>query len=155
MAPKEIRLDRHVAASPDQVWAVLTDLDSAEQTLSGVTRVERVAGDGYEVGTRWRETRKMFGKEATEEMWVAEVDAPHRTVVKAHSSGTDYTTAFTVTGAGSGTDLTMVFSAEVGSPSFVTKLLMAVFGGIGTKATRKAMATDLDDIAARAEAAGR
>lgn len=155
MAPKEIRLERQVAATPDQVWAVLTDLDSAAQTLSGVSRVERVAGAGYEVGTRWRETRKMFGKEATEEMWVAEIDAPRRTVVKAHSSSTDYTTTFTVAPAGAGTELTMTFSAEVGSSSLVTKVMMAVFGGIGMKATTKAMATDLDDIAARAEAAGR
>lgn len=59
----------------------------------------------------------MFGKEATEEMWVAEIDAPRRTVVKAHSSGTDYTTTFTLTAAGPGTDLTMAFSAAVGSSS--------------------------------------
>ncbi|MGW5075187.1 SRPBCC family protein [Rhodococcus sp. NPDC004095] len=69
MPTNEIRLTRQVAATPERVWAVLTDLDAAEATLSGVTRVERVEGAGYDVGTRWRETRRMFGKEATEEMW--------------------------------------------------------------------------------------
>ncbi|SDD96753.1 SRPBCC family protein [Rhodococcus tukisamuensis] len=150
MASNEIRLTQHVAASPAKVWAVLTDLDNAQQTLSGVSRVERVSGEGYAAGTRWRETRKMFGREATEEMWVAEVEPERRTVVKAHSSGTDYTTAFTLVSAGEGTDLTMVFSAETGS-SLLLKIMMKLFGGIGMKATTKAMTQDLRDIATRAE----
>lgn len=146
-----IRLSRQVAAPPDRVWAVLTDLDGAEQTLTGVTRIERISGDGYEVGTRWRETRTMFGRDATEEMWVAEVEPAHRTVVKAGSAGTDYTTVFTLAPAGSGTSLTMTFSADAGK-SALNRLMAATVGRLGARFARKAMAADLRDIAARAEA---
>ncbi|MDV8008132.1 hypothetical protein [Rhodococcus sp. IEGM 1318] len=59
-------------------------------------RIERLAGEGYAVGTKWRETRKMMGKEATEDMWVTEVEAPSRTVVKANSHGMNYTSGFTL-----------------------------------------------------------
>ncbi|MCZ4558566.1 SRPBCC family protein [Rhodococcus maanshanensis] len=68
MPNTEIQLTGHVAATPAKVWAVLTDLDAAATTLTGVISTERVAGEGYAVGTRRRETRKMLGKEATEEM---------------------------------------------------------------------------------------
>ncbi|MFD4293893.1 SRPBCC family protein [Rhodococcus sp. NPDC058505] len=150
MPSNEIRLTTHVAATPERVWEVLTDLDGAEHTLSGVTRIERVGGDGYRVGTRWRETRTMFGREATEEMWVAEVDAPHRTVVRARSGGTEYATVFTLTPTGSGTDLAMTFAADPGT-SVLHRLLAATVGRLGAAVTRKVMTTDLRDIAARAE----
>ncbi|GAA4480824.1 SRPBCC family protein [Rhodococcus olei] len=152
MPGNEIRISRRVEAAPERVWAVLTDIDGADQTLSGVTGVERVSGEGYRVGTRWRETRRMFDKEATEEMWVAEVDPPHRTVVKAHSAGTDYTTTFDLSPAGDGTELTMTFSATVGS-STLHRLLAATLGRLAMKATARAMSTDLQDIATRVERA--
>ncbi len=69
MAELSISVTRHVNAPADTVWQVLTDLDNAADTLSGVIRIERLAGEGYAVGTKWRETRKMMGKEATEDMW--------------------------------------------------------------------------------------
>ncbi|MFF0817652.1 SRPBCC family protein [Rhodococcus sp. NPDC003318] len=150
MPTGRISVRRQVAASPDRVWAVLTDIDNAARTLTGVTRIERISGAGYEVGTRWRETRTMFGREATEEMWVAEVDPNRRTVVKARSAGTDYTTVFTLAPAAAGTDLTMTFSADAGSSAF-NRLLAATVGRLAMRFTRKAIAADLRDIAARAE----
>ncbi|WP_241566021.1 SRPBCC family protein [Prescottella agglutinans] len=59
MSSNEIRLHHVVDATPAAVWTVLTEIDRDAETLSGVSRVERVAGSGYEVGTRWRETRRM------------------------------------------------------------------------------------------------
>ncbi|WP_027502024.1 SRPBCC family protein [Rhodococcus sp. UNC363MFTsu5.1] len=152
MSNTEIQLTRHVAATPAKVWAVLTDLDAAATMLTGVIGTERITGEGYAVGTRWRETRKMLGKEANEEMWVAEVEPGRRTVVKANSRGADYTTSFTLAPSGAGTDLSMTFTADPDRSSFLARLLMKVFGRLGAKATEKMMAQDLRDIAAAAEA---
>lgn len=151
MPSNEIQMSQHVAASPERVWAVLTDLDAAPETLTGVIGFERVSGEGYVVGTRWRETRKMLGKEATEEMWVAEVDPGRRTVVKANSRGADYTTVFVLAPNGDGTDLTMTFAADPDKSSFFAKLMIKLFAGLAAKATSKMMAQDLRDIAAAAE----
>lgn len=152
MSRHMIELSQRVEAPPAKVWAVLTDLDRAQHTLSGVTRIERLSGDGYAVGTRWRETRKLLGKEATEEMWVTEVDPERRTVVKARSGGTDYTTVFTLQPDGAGTQLSMIFSGTTGELSFFPRLMMTLFGGLAMKATEKVMAQDLRDIAATATA---
>jgi carbon monoxide dehydrogenase subunit G len=149
----EIQLTQHVAATPAKVWAVLTDLDAAVTTLTGVISTERASGEGYAVGTRWRETRKMLGKEATEEMWVAEVEPERWTVVKANSRGADYTTVFALAPSGDGTDLTMTFAADPDKSSFFAKLMIKLFAGLASKATSKMMAQDLRDIAAAAEAA--
>lgn len=59
----ELHVVREIAAPQGRVWDTITDLATAPVTLSGVTRVERLdAGDAFGVGTRWRETRRMFGR---------------------------------------------------------------------------------------------
>lgn len=151
MSGHELRMERHVAAAPESVWQVLTDLDNAAETLTGVTRVEVLTGGPYAEGTRWRETRKMFGKEATEEMRVTQVEAPTRTTVEADSGGVHYVTVFTLTPESGGTRLEMTFTAQQPQGSLAKKLMWAAFGKLGMKATSKVMAQDLDDIARRAE----
>ena len=153
MSGHQVQIERDVAASPEEVWRVLTDLAHAAETLSGVSRVELLTDGPYTVGTRWRETRKMFGKEATEEMRVTAVEAPARTTVEADSAGVNYVTVFTLTPTGDGTRLAMAFTARQPDPSRVQKLTWAVFGKLGIKATSKVMARDLEDIARRAESA--
>ena len=152
MSDNEITLSREVRAPVETVWGVVTDIDSAVSTLSGVVAVERLSGPGYQVGTRWRETRKVMGKEAAEEMWVVEVETPSRTVIKARSSGADYTTVFMLHPTAAGTTIDMSFGADVRESSLLTKVANKVFGGLGTRITRKMMESDLADIAARAEA---
>ena len=151
MSGHQVQIERDVAASPEEVWRVLTDLDHAAETLSGVSRVELLTEGPYTVGTRWRETRKMFGKEATEEMRVTAVEAPARTTVEADSAGVNYVTVFTLTPTGDGTRLAMAFTARQPDPSRVQKLAWVVFGKLGIKATSKMMARDLEDVARRAE----
>lgn len=151
MTSDSIDLSRHVAAAPEQVWRVLSDIPGAAGTLSGVNRVEMLSEPPYGVGTRWRETRTMFGKQATEEMWVTAADAPHRTVVEAESAGTHYTTTFTVQPSGQGSLLKLEFAGKLVSESRLQVILWKAFGRIGLRAAAKAMRVDLDDIAAAAE----
>ena len=151
MADHQVQVQREIAASPETVWGVITDLHHAAETLSGVTRVEVLTDGPYAVGTRWRETRKMMGKEETQEMYVTELEAPIRTTVEAESGGVHYVSTFTLTPAASGTHLLMTFGGEQPDPSGVQKLAWTVFGRLGLRMARKVMVQDLDDIARRAE----
>ena len=142
---------REIEAPVEQVWAVLTDLDGAVENLSGVTRVERLDGAGYEVGTRWRETRKVLGKEATEEMTVTEVEPGRRTVITAESGGIAYRTEFTLAPTATGTQLTMTF-AGTSNATGVRAIIEKLMAPLGTAVTRKMMTADLADIARAAQA---
>ncbi|MDV5146190.1 SRPBCC family protein [Streptomyces sp. SBC-4] len=140
-------VERRVAASPGRVWEAITDLRDMPRVLSGVEKVEVLTEGGFGVGTRWRETRRMLGKEATEEMTVTECVPPDRYVTVADSHGMHYVSELILKADGDGgTTLRMTFSARPASdrtPGFVTRLLAR----FGAKAVAKALAKDLTDIA--------
>lgn len=148
----ELDLSRHVAADPDTVWSVLTDIPEAHRTLSGVVAVEILTTGPYEPGLRWRETRKMFGMKATEEMMVMAAEPPHSTTIVAENGGTKYTTVFTITpDAEGGSTLRMRLGAETAHAPAVSRVVMGLMGKFAEKSTRKTMEQDLADIAAEAE----
>ncbi|MCF4121075.1 SRPBCC family protein [Antribacter sp. KLBMP9083] len=151
MTGHRIEVERLVRAPAERVWAVLTDIAHADQTLAGVTKVEQVTEGPYRVGTTWRETRRMFGREDTQQMEVTLAEEPTRTVVESDSSGVHYVTEFTLTPTGDATRLRMSFTAVQARTNPMQKALWALFGTLGAKATEKMMANDLHDIAARAE----
>lgn len=146
-----VSLTQHINASAQQVWSVISDIPGSASTLSGVQSVEMLSEGPYAVGTRWKETRSMMGRTETVEMWVTQSDAPHSTTVKALQDGAFYTSRMTLAERDGGTDLTMTFGAELVNPSRLTRLGMAIFGRLGLRMTRKALAKDLTEIAAKAE----
>jgi carbon monoxide dehydrogenase subunit G len=147
----KIDTSRLVAAPADVVWSILIDLDASVDTMSAIQSIEILSGgQQFGVGTKWRETRTMFGKQATEVMWVTDIDPGISYVVEAESSGARYTTIMKVLSRGdSASELSMEFGAE--PTSTVAKVMSATVGKLFENAIRKALAQDLDDIAAAAE----
>ena len=153
MATHQLRLSRQIPATAEQVWAVITDIEAAPRTLSDVISVDLQTPGPYGVGTRWLETRKMFGFEGTEEMEVAVAEPPRRTVVVAEAGGANYRTEFLlspISGSPDAIELTLIFSAAPQDGGGLKGKLMGAMAKVGMKATRKAMEKDLEDIAAAA-----
>ena len=145
-----MQVERDVAAPPDAVWAVITDLEGSAEIISAIMSVERIGADsGFEVGTRWKETRKLFGREGTEEMEVTAIDEGRSYAVEADGSGAHYTSVMTIEPSGDGCRLSMSFESE---PTTFIARIGAAFGKLLEGSTRKMLATDLDEIAAAAEA---
>lgn len=139
-----------VAAPVARVWAVVCDLEAASDIITAITRVERLDdGEGFGVGTRWRETRTMFGREATEVMEVTTIEPERSYTVEADARGAHYRTIVGIEPHGERTRLSMTFGAEpTGS---VSKVMAATIGKLFERSTRKALQQDLTDIAAAAE----
>jgi carbon monoxide dehydrogenase subunit G len=145
-------VSREVSASADVVWTIMTDLENAADTISAIQSVVILSEpQGFNVGTTWRETRTMFGKQATEEMSVTQVDPGISYVVEAENHGARYTTIMKVVATGEGSSkISMSFDAE--PTGTMAKVMGATVGKLFENATEKALAQDLDDIAAAAEA---
>ncbi|MFF5639560.1 SRPBCC family protein [Streptomyces sp. NPDC012825] len=140
-------VERRVATSPGRVWETITDLPDLPRVLTGVRKVEVLTPGGFGVGTRWRETRRTLGREATEEMTVTACEPPDRYVTVADSHGTHHVSELTLTPDGTGsTVLRMTFSARPAhgrAPGAVGRLLAR----FGAKAVARALAKDLSDVA--------
>ncbi|MGP3925606.1 SRPBCC family protein [Streptomyces sp. 8N616] len=152
MSETQVVVERWIGAPVEKVWQALTDLESAPHVLSGVQSVEVLTPGPFGEGTRWRETRKMLGRTATEEMFVTECEKPSHCVVESEAHGAHYVSEFTLapqTDEEGGTTVRMSFSAT--PPGGFAGVMMKVFGGLGTKAVAKSIEKDLADVAAHVE----
>jgi hypothetical protein len=86
------------------------------------------------VGTRFRETREMFGRKATEEMTVAEIEPPRRLVLTAFNHGTAYRVEHLLTAESAGTRVTLA-----------ARLLMPL-GLLFRGTVRRQLVSDLADL---------
>lgn len=146
----ELSVTAEVGAPPARVWDVITDLDRSAAVITAITAIERLDdGEAFGVGTRWRETRTMFGREATEVMEVTRVESGTSYTVEADGRGAHYTSTLRVEAVDEGSRLSMTFAAEPSGTA--SRLMAATVGRLFEGSTRKALQQDLADIAAAAE----
>ena len=96
-------LTQHIHATPEKVWAVISDIPGSAATLSGIDAVQMLSDGPYGEGTRWKETRTMMGRAETVEVWVAQADPPRHNVVKALQGRADSQARFSLARGGAGT----------------------------------------------------
>jgi hypothetical protein len=137
-----------VAASPDRVFALYTDLEHAPGRCKAIKKLELLTPGPMRKGTRFRETRVMFGKEASETMEVVEFEPGRSYTVAAASCGSRYLTTFAFRPEGAGTRVDVRFEAT--PVSFFAKL-MSPLSGLMLRACKKAFLQDLYDMKQVAE----
>lgn len=62
----ELDIETRIAAPPAAVWAAMTDTDAWTEWMMGLVRIDMLTDGPMAEGSRWREVRKIFGKEAAE-----------------------------------------------------------------------------------------
>lgn len=133
-----------INADRARVFEVFCDLDNAAANIGAITKLEVLAGPAQlNLGTRWRETRTMFGQEATEEMWVTRYEQGASYVAEAESRGTHYRSEYRFTPEGRSTRVDMTFE---GSPVSLGARLVGVFGALFAGSAKKALHQDLVDL---------
>lgn len=153
----EIRTSVRIQAPQATVFEVFTDIPGSAERISAITQVELLTDGLTGVGTRWRETRVLYGRTATEVLTIAAYDPPRSYTVTAESHGARYETRFTFTSAdpaaaglgGPATDVEMVFSAI---PLTRTAKLLAFLTRPMIRAMAKLCAKDLEELKTAIEA---
>ena len=134
-----------VEAPVHAVWDIVTDIENASKRVSAIENIEILnkPADGI-VGLKWSETRTMFGKSATETMWITDAVEDDYYETEAQSHGSVYRSKVYVADKGGATELGMDFSAEPRTLS--AKILSATMGFLFKGATEKALQQDLVDL---------
>ena len=109
--PTGITVRKQIDAPPERVFAAATDLANAPKRIEGITRMELLTPGPVATGTRFRETRVLFGREATEELEVQGFEPPRRFSIGCDNHGCRYRTEFRFEPSGEGTEVELRFEA--------------------------------------------
>lgn len=144
-----VEADVNIEASKAAVWAATTDISNFAELLSGVEKIEIVErpASGI-VGLRWKETRMLFGKEATVEKWITDAQENAYYTTRAEQGGFVFITTNRVSGSDGAVTLTGIHETQPqGFAAKLKSLPMVFFKGV----IKKAILQDLNDIKAVVE----
>lgn len=136
---------RTIRAPVSRVFETVGDIRNYQNAIPEIVRVEVLTDGPPDVGTRFRETRLMNGKEATTELEVTEYVKDERIRLVADAGGTIWDSLFSVRAVDEGTELTLWMEGRPYKvvPKLMTPLIM--------KMIRKALEGDLDAVKAYCE----
>ena len=141
----KVSVDIEIAKPKNLIWSAITDIENCSNFISSIIDLQILNNpeDGL-VGLKWKETRLMFGKEASETMWITDSVTNKYYCTRAESHGSVYITKLSLSETGNNTLLTMLFTAEAQSP--LVKIMSAFMGVFIKSSMRKALSKDLEDI---------
>lgn len=139
----------HVDADPTRTFAAFTDLRNAATNIRGIKHIEVLTDGPIRLGTVFKETRTMFGKDAVETMEITAFDAPRGYSVGCGSCGARFDTDFRFTPESGGTRVDVAMTTV--ATSFFAKMMSPLMGWMMVGTMRKCFENDLADIKAVAE----
>jgi hypothetical protein len=147
-----VTFDTHIAAPPSRVFDVFADLHNAPGRISSIKSLEVLTPGPIGVGTRFKETRVMFGKEATEEMTFTAFESGRGYTVTADSCGCHYITDFRFEPDGAGTRVVTSFTSE--PQTTMAKIMSVMMGWMMKRMILKCFQKDVAELKAAAEKGG-
>jgi uncharacterized membrane protein len=84
-----------VAAPLERVFEVFTDLEHGADRVSNIREIEVLTTGGFELGTRWLETREVLGQLDSAEMEVTAFERNHTYTITHHKASTRIDAVFT------------------------------------------------------------
>lgn len=153
-----------IDASQEAVFAAASDFPNAANMIDGINSVEMLStandGSAIGVGTRFKESRTMMGKEAVEEMEVTEFDAPRAYTLSAVSCGVKFDSRVTcleeTPGSGDHSGgCRLSYDIKTEPQTLFAKVVSPVLGVMMKGTMRKAMEKDLADMKEYLEGPGR
>ena len=133
----EFTATRSINAPIDLVFKTVSDINNFSKAIPDIINVEFLSDVKSGIGTRFRETRLMNGKEAMTELEVTEfVENDHvRMVTDSH--GAVWDSVFTVKRVDGHTELTLVM--DVRPHKVMQKMMIPMIKGMISKALEKDM----------------
>ena len=143
-----IVLDVDIDASPERVWEIISDLEGAPERISGIDKIEITTEGPIGVGTEWRETRTMMGKEQTETMKIVAWEPGSHYTVYSYSCGSEFHWTMRVVPRRDGAKLETEMDYK--AKTFLAKL-MTPLGWLMSGFMKKCVMQDLQDAKTAAE----
>lgn len=145
-----ITVRRRVCAPAELVFRAVSDIEHLPKTSPNILAIEFLSERRTGVGTRFRETRAMGGKQHITEIEVAEYDPRLRTIrMIADTDGTVWDTRISVARESDGCEL--VYAMEARGSTWSKRLLNLLLQGL----YRRGMTRHIDTVKTHCEGAAR
>ncbi|NQY99895.1 MAG: SRPBCC family protein [Bdellovibrionales bacterium] len=139
----KIEAECKIPASQAECFKAFADLESLAAKVDAIQKIELLTTGEIGVGSKFKETRVMFGKESSEIMEITLFE-PHTHIrEEAHSGGSHYTSDWRFTESDGQTSVTITFNIQ--PETLVAKLLSPVFF-LMAGSLKKAFVADMADI---------
>jgi uncharacterized protein YndB with AHSA1/START domain len=144
----QITVETLIRAPREKVFARAMEVERWPESVKAINKIELLTPGPVRVGTRFRETRIMFGREASEEMTFSEITPPERIVLTAESHGMRYRTEHLFLDEGGNTRLRLTFG---GKPVTLAARLLTPLAALMAGKIRALLESDLADVKRAAE----
>lgn len=136
----QVTIHKSIQAPVELVFMTISDIRNFAEAVPDIVNVEMLTDTPTGVGTRFRETRVMYGREATEEMEITEYVENNRVRIMADSHGVVWNSLFTVQPTDAGTELSLVM--EIKPQTLIARIMSFFMKG----AMQKAMDKDMEAV---------
>ncbi len=145
---KPIITTRLINAPLDLVFQTVSDVRNFREAVPHITKIEFLSDQQQGVGTRFRETRMMNGREQTVELEVAEYQKDKCVRIISDAGGTIWDTLFSVSQQGREVELKL--QMDIRPHNLVARIMNTLIRGM----VAKAVESDMDSVKAFCEAGG-
>lgn len=144
-----VTVDSQVSAPVERVFKVFTDLEHGAEHVSNIRQIEVLTTGGFQLGTRWLETREVLGHLDSAEMEVTAFERNRTYTITHHKAGTRIDTVFTFEPFGENTKVRIGFVLDSHGlpPGLLAPLGWAIAGKV-----REVISGDLADLKRSVEA---
>jgi len=143
-----VRVQSDIGAPVDAVFARFTDIQQSTAHVGGIKDVQLLTPGKFSLGTRWRETRDVFGRLDDAEMEITSFEKNRQYTITHHKARVRVDTTFTFDPIPAGTRVTIEFSLNSQGlpPGLLTPIQWAIAGKV-----KGVLADDLADLKASVE----
>ncbi|WP_306250295.1 SRPBCC family protein [Parvularcula sp. IMCC14364] len=137
---------RQINAPVEKVFEAISDVSTFENSNPNIVKIEMLSEQTSGVGTRFRETRTMNGRQATTELEFTEYARNEHVRIVSDAGGTIWDTLMKLTPEGEVTRLDMQMDAR--PYKLMSRIVTPLISGMVNKAVQE----DMDGLKARLEA---
>lgn len=139
----KIQVSCQIAAPKTKVFETFSDLENLANNVKAITNIELLSTGKIGVGSKFKETRIMFGKESSEVMEITQFEPPVHFREEAKSNGMHYISDWSFSEGEGFTTVAIDFSGKATTISGkITGLFFSFFAG----SMKKAFLADMEDL---------
>lgn len=143
-----VKVSSDIGAPVEAVFARFTDIQHGAEHVGGIKNIKVLTPGEFALGTRWNETREVFGRQDDAEMEVTAFEKNRAYTITHHKAGVRIDTAFTFTPNSAGTRVGIEFglNSQGLPPGLLAPLSWAI-----TNKVRDVLTNDLADLKSSVE----